>query len=74
MFEKLTAGEAEMLMKMLTSGYESSRQLAREMYAWMKATPDFQLQQSYNLDLIAQGAIRAENTSIRWQVKREAQS
>lgn len=74
MFEKLTPYEAHMLMSKLTSGYNASREMQRDLRAWARATKDSGLQMSYHQSIMSQAAMRAEITTIRWQIKREAQS
>lgn len=74
MFEKLTVEEAAELMRKLTSGYDSSRELQRDLRAWARATSDNGLWVSYHQSIVHQAAMRAENTSLRWQLKREALS
>jgi hypothetical protein len=74
MFERLTKAQAQKLMGILREGYKDSVEMSRDLSGWMDATKSNVLRASYNRDLNSQAAMRAENTSLRWQLHREALS
>ena len=74
MFEVLTEAEAQTLDGMLADGYRASKALAMRMATAYNGSLTQAGRNSQNARRNAQAAMRAEITSLRWQIQAEALS